>query len=511
MSVRSGRKIKIGAIRSLAVVVGGVAAVVLITVGLLSSSAFGAYASQAQQPQETTRYEQTSPNVVFAGTWSTATAGTYSKGTLKYTTISGASVTITFSGTRLTWVARKGPDCGKARVRLDGGAPIVVDLYIPSTLYQQAAYSTGTLASGSHTLKIECTGQKNLSSRGKFVDLDAFDVVGPPTGASAATTSTAAPATTTTTTVAPSTPTTAPTATTITAPPASSTSTTVAPSIPATPPVVYDVLDYGAKADGVTDDVAAVQAAVNAAGAAGGGVVYMPPGTYRFYAGHGVDPNRGLGANIELFDGVAVKGAGADKTFVVATRQGASAFGALRKKNISVQDMDISAAGSTEDGVKFAVCTNPLVQNVTAHDIYIGIALYSCVDPVVRECKVYNSDTGIKIGEYANSPEAAVGGLMGGNKVSFRVAGDFSGDPVRRISGTVLRRCASGPNGILLTYAENLTLRDCTSSNVASNGIHISGVNGAILTRCSPAFVTAAANEPGMFAVYGSSINIVVN
>lgn len=42
----------------------------------------------------------------------------------------------------------------------------------------------------------------------------------------------------------------------------------------------YNVLDYGAVADGVTDDGAAIQAAVDAAFAAGGGTVYAPAGTY---------------------------------------------------------------------------------------------------------------------------------------------------------------------------------------------------------------------------------------
>ena len=45
---------------------------------------------------------------------------------------------------------------------------------------------------------------------------------------------------------------------------------------------VYNVLDYGAVGDGVTDDRAAVQSAHDAAEAAGGGVVFYPPGTYLF-------------------------------------------------------------------------------------------------------------------------------------------------------------------------------------------------------------------------------------
>ena len=43
---------------------------------------------------------------------------------------------------------------------------------------------------------------------------------------------------------------------------------------------VFNVVDYGATGDGVTDDTAALQATINAAVAAGGGVVLLPSGVY---------------------------------------------------------------------------------------------------------------------------------------------------------------------------------------------------------------------------------------
>ena len=47
---------------------------------------------------------------------------------------------------------------------------------------------------------------------------------------------------------------------------------------------VYDVRAFGAKGDGQTIDTAAINAAIEAAAAAGGGTVYFPAGTYPSYS-----------------------------------------------------------------------------------------------------------------------------------------------------------------------------------------------------------------------------------
>lgn len=57
----------------------------------------------------------------------------------------------------------------------------------------------------------------------------------------------------------------------------------------------YSVLDFGAKADGKTDDTAAFQRALDTAGNSGGGVVYAPCGNY-YFAGHLIVP---LGVTLE--------------------------------------------------------------------------------------------------------------------------------------------------------------------------------------------------------------------
>jgi parallel beta-helix repeat protein len=75
---------------------------------------------------------------------------------------------------------------------------------------------------------------------------------------------------------------------------------------PPPPPGTYNVLDFGAVGDGVANDRAAIQAAVDAAAQAGGGIVYLPEGVY----GIGNDGLNKTYAGIQLADGVTLKGAG---------------------------------------------------------------------------------------------------------------------------------------------------------------------------------------------------------
>ncbi len=136
-------------------------------------------AGSLEKAPSVTRYQQGDPRLEYSGEWHTswtwwlASNCTYVCG---YT--EGAKVTVDFTGTYLAWVATTGRTYGMARVTLDGGPPVVVDLFSWSTRYKQAVYNTGLVADGEHTLTIEWLGQKNSNAWFHQIDVDAFDILG---------------------------------------------------------------------------------------------------------------------------------------------------------------------------------------------------------------------------------------------------------------------------------------------------------------------------------------------
>ena len=124
------------------------------------------------------RYEQSDSHLAYTGTWTTSSTTSASGGNFRYANASGTSVTISFTGTYLAWVAKKSPVYGIAKVTLDDKTPVMVDLYSASTVYQQKVWNTGTLAAGNHTVKIEWTGTKNASATDTNIGLDALDLIG---------------------------------------------------------------------------------------------------------------------------------------------------------------------------------------------------------------------------------------------------------------------------------------------------------------------------------------------
>jgi hypothetical protein len=172
----------------------GLLVIVLMAVLVSTTQAAGAKAAQVSWRSVTTTaatsspgstlssgsilYEETNQKLVFAGTWKANNTTAHSGGSAKYAYKSGASLTVYFDGTSLDLIGMTSRSSGKARVTLDGDAGVLVDLYTARTAYQATLYSTGELADGQHSVKIEWTGLKNSLARDTKVYVDAVEVDG---------------------------------------------------------------------------------------------------------------------------------------------------------------------------------------------------------------------------------------------------------------------------------------------------------------------------------------------
>jgi L,D-transpeptidase catalytic domain/IPT/TIG domain/Putative peptidoglycan binding domain len=121
------------------------------------------------------QYEQSDVRLLYRGTWATTSAVGASGGDYKRANTASAVLDFAFSGTWVDLIATTGPGMGKADVSVDGGPAVTVDFSADTTLYRQKVWSTGTLAPGSHRIKISVSPD---NPAGAYIDVDAFNMLG---------------------------------------------------------------------------------------------------------------------------------------------------------------------------------------------------------------------------------------------------------------------------------------------------------------------------------------------
>lgn len=107
----------------------------------------------------------------------------------------------------------------------------------------------------------------------------------------------------------------------------------------------YNVLDFGATAGDGTDDTAAIQEAIDAANAAGGGEVYIPAGTYLVSGGS--EPSDGC---IMLRDNVTIYGDGMGETVIKLVDNWNLKVTGMLRSEYGVENENITLRDLTLDG-----------------------------------------------------------------------------------------------------------------------------------------------------------------
>ncbi|MFD6324183.1 glycosyl hydrolase family 28-related protein [Streptomyces sp. NPDC058442] len=121
-----------------------------------------------------------------------------------------------------------------------------------------------------------------------------------------------------------------------------------------------NIRDFGAQGDGATDNTAAVQAAVDAASAAGGGTLYIPAGRYI------------LTGSLTWASGVSAIGAGARVSILQSMDQNLDCITGTDISDVTLQGLQLSGPGrGFGSGVRFPRFSSPSTTGITLRDLLI--------------------------------------------------------------------------------------------------------------------------------------------
>ena len=128
----------------------------------------------AQTPALTPQLvQETSPSIVYAGSWTTLTRSRFSGDSAASTITAGDEATITFTGRSFGLVSREARLAGEFQVFVDGEDAGIVDLKSRYRIFQRVVFARSWPTSGEHTVRMVALGTE-LRPR---VDLDAFLVI----------------------------------------------------------------------------------------------------------------------------------------------------------------------------------------------------------------------------------------------------------------------------------------------------------------------------------------------
>jgi hypothetical protein len=119
-------------------------------------------------------HQDTSSSVNFSGSWTSWANAAHSGGSVKHSNVTGASASLTFTGSALTLVYVAQSNTGIATVSIDGTPADQLDTYSAAQAFQRQ--KTYAMSAGTHTVSVAVSGNKNASSSATYVVFDAFIV-----------------------------------------------------------------------------------------------------------------------------------------------------------------------------------------------------------------------------------------------------------------------------------------------------------------------------------------------
>jgi hypothetical protein len=114
----------------------------------------------------------------YVGTWGYygAQTGAFNKDN-HYSNVLNDYYNFRFNGTQVKIYASKAANAGIEAISIDGGAETLVDTYQSTRSDNVLIYTSPTLSTGSHIIKVRSTHTKNISSTDYYTAADRVDVV----------------------------------------------------------------------------------------------------------------------------------------------------------------------------------------------------------------------------------------------------------------------------------------------------------------------------------------------
>jgi parallel beta-helix repeat protein len=297
----------------------------------------------------------------------------------------------------------------------------------------------------------------------------------------------------------------------------------------------YDVRDYGAKIDN-TNDTAAIQAAIDACAAAGGGFVFLPPGSVRV-------------TTVVLKNHVTLVGAGMWATTIsslsntnapVITNYVSPDGTAANAMFVGIRDLKVDGhlagtgggAGNTSAGAHgIYFNTNPANSMASGddefdpHQLVQNVFITNCAGWGFKqigrgETRLLNVTAGACAqGGFAPTYDAFLAscsaGANGGPGFSFTHGNITAVNCKSFLSGHVSIGTSSNQPGYYLSgLAETITLSGCIAQNNNGAGFYLYNASGCILQACSADSNNyGAGNASDLFAgvELSNSTNCIVN
>jgi len=269
-------------------------------------------------------------------------------------------------------------------------------------------------------------------------------------------------------------------------------------------PRIFNVTDYGALGDGVTDDVGHVKQAVAAAVEAGGGTVYLPTGTYLLYANERIDdPDNAMQVNLKLEDGVTFKGDGIGRTILtMAGPSYASGFGSIRGTDVHIKDLSITTDHATHnrdgDGIKLEGVTDSSFAHVFAENQYIAYAVIGCQDVTFRGCVAKATSLNFSVSVADAFPDCSDILLDRCESSDSEQCGFWAyhddGSASTRVKTVTFRYCLAHDNrgaGFYSKWSDRCTWDGCTSTKNAW-GFYLIHAKNYVVTHCKARRNTAS-------------------